>query len=60
MSIYWRSRSARTGLILGDRSAWGKGYGSEVVQLRALYAFRELGVERLEADSPGRRSFLDG
>lgn len=51
MSIYWRSRSAKTGLILGDRDGWGKLYGSEVVELRAAYAFRELGLERLEADS---------
>lgn len=51
MVIYWINRSARTGLILGDRSTWGKGYGSEVVRLRTAYAFRELGLERLEADS---------
>ena len=51
MSIYWRSRSATTGLILGDRSVWGQGYGSEAVRLRTAYAFREMGLERLEADS---------
>ncbi len=51
ISIYWTSRSGRTGLLIGEPSAWGKGYGSEVVRLRARYAFEELGLERLEADS---------
>ncbi len=51
MGIYWTSRTATTGTLLGDRSAWGKGYGSEVVRLRAAYAFGWLGLNRLEADS---------
>jgi RimJ/RimL family protein N-acetyltransferase len=35
-------------MVIGERSEWGKGYGSEVVKLRTAFAFAELGLERLE------------
>lgn len=50
-NIDWLSRSARTGMIIGERSEWGKGYGSEVVRLRMAYAFEELNLLRLETAS---------
>jgi len=48
--IQWRSRRAITGNLIGDKSAWGKGYGSEAVRLRTRYAFQELGLEKLETE----------
>lgn len=32
-------RSADLGLIIGRRSAWGKGYGTEAIALATRYAF---------------------
>src|SRR5437899_2038100 len=49
--IDWRNRQAWQGLVIGERSEWGKGYGSEVVKLRTAFAFQELGLERLETSS---------
>jgi RimJ/RimL family protein N-acetyltransferase len=49
--IDWKNRHATTGTVIGDRSVWGKGYGSESVRLRTAYAFNELGLERLETQS---------
>jgi ribosomal-protein-alanine N-acetyltransferase len=50
-NIDWINRHATTGTIIGDRSVWGRGYGSESVRLRTGYAFGELGLERLETQS---------
>lgn len=49
--IDWINRHATTGTVIGDRSVWGKGYGSESVRLRTAYAFTELGLQRLETQS---------
>jgi RimJ/RimL family protein N-acetyltransferase len=49
--IDWLNRHAITGLIIGERDAWGRGYASEAVRLRTAYAFDDLGLERLETQS---------
>jgi len=49
--IDWTNRHARSGMFLGDRSVWGRGYASEAVRLRTAYAFNELNLERLESES---------
>lgn len=45
------NRHATTGTVIGERSEWGKGYASEAVRLRTVFAFEELGLERLETES---------
>jgi [ribosomal protein S5]-alanine N-acetyltransferase len=49
--IDWINRHAQTGTVIGERSQWGKGFGSEAVRLRTAFAFDELGLERLETHS---------
>lgn len=49
--INWKDRRAITGNLIGDKSEWGKGYGSEVVRLRTRYAFMELGLEKVETEA---------
>jgi RimJ/RimL family protein N-acetyltransferase len=49
--IDWLNRSARTGMVIGERAEWGKGFGSEVVRLRTVYAVDELNLVRLETSS---------
>lgn len=46
-NIDWRNRNAITGNLIGEKSQWGKGYGSEAVALRTRYAFEMLGLEKL-------------
>lgn len=48
--IDWRNRNAITGNLIGDKTEWGKGYGSEVVALRTRYAFEMLGLEKLKTE----------
>jgi RimJ/RimL family protein N-acetyltransferase len=44
-------RQTLTGMWIGERTYWRKGYGSESVRLRTYYALGELGLERIETSS---------
>ncbi len=43
----WNDREAFLGIALGDRSFWGKGYGSEALRLLLQFAFMELNLRRV-------------
>jgi ribosomal-protein-alanine N-acetyltransferase len=43
--------TAAIGLIIGDRSAWGRGYASEAIGAVSAWAFAELGLDKLTAGS---------
>ena len=45
--INWGSRDAFVGLGIGERDFWGKGYGTEAMQLILRYAFLELNLRRV-------------
>lgn len=49
-NINWRSRSAVSGIVIGDKSVWGRGYGTEVMLVRTRWAFEELGLHRIESE----------
>ncbi len=34
--------------MIGDRSAWGRGYATDAVRVRTRFAFDELGLHRIE------------
>ena len=40
-AIDWIDRSAEFAILLGDRTAWGKGYSKEAAYLICLHGFRE-------------------
>lgn len=48
-SIREPHRSADLGLMIGQRSAWGKGYGTEAIALATSYAFDQLQLNKLWA-----------
>jgi len=39
--------SAEFGVLIGDRTAWGKGYGKEAMRLILAHAFRSLNLHRV-------------
>jgi len=45
--INWGSRDAFAGIGIGEREFWGKGYGSDAMQLLLRYAFTELNLRRV-------------
>jgi len=47
--IDWISGNAVTGTVIGDKSCWRKGYGSEAMALRTEYAFRQLNLHKLKS-----------
>lgn len=46
--IDWVHRKATYSVLIGDRSAWGKGYGFEASALLLRHAFRKLNLHRIE------------
>jgi RimJ/RimL family protein N-acetyltransferase len=52
--IDWVNGHGKTGTLIGDKTAWGKGIAREMMQLRARFAFRELPLRKLTS------SYLDG
>jgi RimJ/RimL family protein N-acetyltransferase len=49
-NIDWSQRSATSGIVIGEKDAWGLGYGSEVMRVRTAWAFDELGLHRIESE----------
>ncbi len=46
-TIDWKDRHARFGISLGDKTQWGKGYGTEATRLITDYAFDVLNLHRV-------------
>ncbi len=47
--IEYRSGRGELGIILGERSCWGKGYGTDAVVTLCRFAFEELRFHRIYA-----------
>jgi RimJ/RimL family protein N-acetyltransferase len=45
--INWIDANATTGIVIGEKDCWGKGYATEAMALRTRYAFRELNLHKL-------------
>jgi ribosomal-protein-alanine N-acetyltransferase len=43
----WVNRTCELGVLLGDRSYWGKGIGTEVMRLTLHYAFEQLNIRKV-------------
>src|SRR5215468_3648354 len=45
--IDWRNRDAESGIMIGEKRHWRRGYASEAMRLRTEYAFMELGLRKV-------------
>ena len=45
--IHFKDRHAEFGILIGEKSAWGKGYGTEVTALMTGYGFATLNLNRV-------------
>lgn len=45
--IDWRSRHAGVGIAIGDKSLWGKGYGTDAMRVLMRMAFDRMNLHRL-------------
>lgn len=61
--IDWLNRHATSGIVIGDKAVWGRGYGAEVMRVRTRWAFEELGLRRIDsicfADNHGSARCLE-
>ena len=46
--IDFRNRRANFGIMIGAKSMWGKGYGTETTALMVRYAFQEMKLNRVQ------------
>ena len=46
-SINWTDRDAFVAIGIGERDAWGKGYGTDAMRLMLSYGFNELNLHRV-------------
>jgi RimJ/RimL family protein N-acetyltransferase len=63
MQIDWANQHGTTGLLIGDKTVWGRGIGGEVMRVRADYAFMQhpfgkLKSGYLEGNEASRRAQL--
>ena len=61
--INWIDANATTGTVIGDKTAWHRGYGSEAMALRTAYAFRQLNLHKLSSgafmdNEPSKRALM--
>jgi ribosomal-protein-alanine N-acetyltransferase len=61
--INWLDANGTTGIVIGEKASWGKGYATEAMQLRTRYAFRELNLHKLttqvDTENPASRKALE-
>jgi RimJ/RimL family protein N-acetyltransferase len=46
-NIEWANRAAEFGIMIGDKSVWNKGYGTEAVELILQHGFETLNLHRV-------------
>jgi len=42
--INWKNRNAELGIVIGDKKKWGKGYGTEAIQMILGYGFHQMNL----------------
>lgn len=47
INIDWRNRSAELGIMIGEKSCWDNGYGTEVLSLMLQHGFNTLNLHRI-------------
>lgn len=47
LNLHWRERSAEFGILIGDKSQWHKGYGTDITETMLRHAFATLNLNRL-------------
>ena len=45
--IDWRNRQRRIGIVIGDKSFWGKGYGTDAMRVMMRLAFDKMNLHRM-------------
>ena len=46
--IDWKNSVATIGIFIGDKSCWGKGYGTEAIKLLTDFIFNEMNINKVK------------
>lgn len=46
-NVNWRNRSAVVGIMVGDSAYWGRGYGTDAMQLLLRFLFEQMDMHRV-------------
>jgi RimJ/RimL family protein N-acetyltransferase len=46
-NLEWRNRNAELGILIGDKTRWNQGYGTEVMRLLLRHGFTTLNLHRI-------------
>jgi RimJ/RimL family protein N-acetyltransferase len=49
-NLDWKNRSAVFGIIIGEKTFWNKGYGTDATRTLLRFAFEQLGLNRVELE----------
>ncbi len=49
--VDWKNRRATLGIVLGEKTYWGKGYGTDAARVMLRFAFCELNLHRVELET---------
>ncbi len=49
--IDWHNARGITGMLVGDKAAWHRGYATEAIRLRTEYAFLQLNLHKLSSET---------
>ncbi len=49
--VDWKNRTATLGIVLGEKTYWGRGYGTDAVRTMLRFAFHELNLHRVELET---------
>jgi RimJ/RimL family protein N-acetyltransferase len=47
LAVDWLNRSAGIGIVIGDKSCWGKGYGTDAMRVMMRLGFDKMNLHRL-------------
>jgi len=48
VDINWKNKLGHLGITIGEKNQWGKGYGTEAMQLLVNYCFQTLNMHKVE------------
>lgn len=49
ISVDWKNRLAELGILIGEKSVRGKGYGADAVETLCRFGFEEMGLHKITA-----------
>ncbi|MCL4442345.1 MAG: GNAT family N-acetyltransferase [Firmicutes bacterium] len=50
-SVDWKNSVAQAGIFIGDKNFWGKGYGTDAMQVLVRFVFEQMNVNKVSLNT---------